>query len=553
MTEVHFGRRDEGATRLRPSNDFVAVRTHRPILLRSPPIAGPLERALPDTGLAAAFPEANVGIYRVPEGTAAAVADAKAQLREMPEVRFAGRVLVDEAGTPTAYTENLFVKFADGMSERECLAILAEHEIIVKRKVAYAANAWFVSADGQGQKVFDIAAALLEREGVEFCHPEIVRERASKAVFPQQWHLAEATIGDASVVAHANVAAALDLATGRGVTIAILDDGFDIDHPEFAGKIVAPRDAILGIDDPRPKDPQPLRPENHGTACAGVACAGGVRGASGVAPDALLMPIRVSMTLGTAAEGEAFQWAADNGADVISCSWGPPDGDWANQNDPAHQTPWPMPASTRLAVDYAATKGRDGKGCVIVFSAGNGNEDVGSDGYASYDKVIAVAACNDRGVRSCYSDFGSAVWCTFPSNDFPHRPSGRPQPLTSGIWTTDRVGSRRGYNSGHPLSGDEEGFYTNRFGGTSSSCPGVSGVAALMLSANPALTRDDVRAILAQSCDRIDEANGEYDERGWSPFYGWGRINARRAVELAASPLPRHVHFNGRCGARLAP
>ena len=63
---------------------------------------------------------------------------------------------------------------------------------------------------------------------------------------------------------------------------------------------------------------------------------------------------------------------------------------------------------------------------------------------------------------------------------------------------------------------------------------------------NPALTRDDVRAILAQSCDRIDEANGEYDERGWSPFYGWGRINARRAVELAAgragaAPQPAHA------------
>ncbi|MBB4003119.1 S8 family peptidase [Aurantimonas endophytica] len=535
MAEVHFGRKDEPATPLRQSNDFIAVRTHRPIVMRRPPVPGPLELALPDSGLAASFPEANVGIYRVPEGTAAAVADAKAQLREMPDVRFAGRVLVDEAGTPIAYTENLFIKFVDGMSEADCLAILDEHQVTVKHKVAYAPNAWFVSADGQGQKVFDIAAALLEREGVEYCHPEIVREGSSKAVYPQQWHLAEATIGETPVVAHANVAAALAVATGKGVTIAILDDGFDIDHPEFEGKIIAPRDAILGVDDPRPKDPKPLEPENHGTACAGVACASGVRGASGVAPDAKLMPIRVSMTLGTAAEAEAFQWAADNGADVISCSWGPPDGNWQKDNDPAHQTAWPIPASTRLAIDYAAKNGRNGLGCVIVFSAGNGNEDVGLDGYASYDKVIAVAACNDRGVRSGYSDHGDAIWCTFPSNDAPHNPTGRPAPLTTGIWTTDRIGSRRGYNSGHPLSGDAEGYFTNKFGGTSSSCPGVSGVVALMLSVEPNLTRDEVRSILARSCDRIDEENGEYDARGWSRFYGWGRINAKRAVDMAAS------------------
>ena len=50
-------------------------------------------------------------------------------------------------------------------------------------------------------------------------------------------------------------------------------------------------------------------------------------GASGVAPEARLMPIRLAAVLGTQAEAEAFVWAADHGADVISCSWGPLDGD----------------------------------------------------------------------------------------------------------------------------------------------------------------------------------------------------------------------------------
>jgi subtilisin family serine protease len=61
--------------------------------------------------------------------------------------------------------------------------------------------------------------------------------------------------------------------------------------------------------------------DNHGTARAGVACANGIEGASGVAPLAKLMPISLADGLGSVREAEAFRWAADNGADVISCSW----------------------------------------------------------------------------------------------------------------------------------------------------------------------------------------------------------------------------------------
>lgn len=74
------------------------------------------------------------------------------------------------------------------------------------------------------------------------------------------------------------------------------------------------------------KDPHPAFTEDHGTACAGVACAAGLVRASGVAPKAKLIPIRLSSALGSQQEAEAFEWAANNGADVISCSWGPTDG-----------------------------------------------------------------------------------------------------------------------------------------------------------------------------------------------------------------------------------
>jgi subtilisin family serine protease len=122
------------------------------------------------------------------------------------------------------------------------------------------------------------------------------------------------------VDAHANVETAQELTRGEGITIAIIDDGVDIDHGEFTGKVVAPRDATLQTNDPRPKDVFGTGPENgdnHGTACAGVACANGTIGASGVAPRARLMPIRLASGLGSQREADAFkmgrrQWSGCN-------------------------------------------------------------------------------------------------------------------------------------------------------------------------------------------------------------------------------------------------
>jgi subtilisin family serine protease len=189
------------------------------------------------------------------------------------------------------------------------------------------------------------------------------------------------------------------------------------------------------------------------------------------------------------------------------------------------------------AMDYAIMNGRNGKGCVICFAAGNGNESIEKDGYANYDNVIAVAACNDTGKRCVYSDYGASVWCCFPSGDSGHPPFGHPEPLTPGIWTTDRPG-QAGYNPGRldptkPPPGDDHGHYTEEFGGTSSSCPGVAGIAALIISANPNLMWHEVKEIIRRSCVRIDIEDGNYDENGHSPYYGYGRPDAERAVKLA--------------------
>lgn len=536
MYSFRYGGKNGKRHSLTTSNDQVAVRTNSrsaladarpfevsPLSIKARDILGEFE-------LTARFREAGVEILRtkVARGSKSLRDKARAILKKEPEIEFAGRVLVTPQSRPVLYTENFFVKFDGEQSATACRRILKSYKLTIKNELEYARNAYFVAApEDTGLVIFDIAEKLLQEQSVELCHPELIRESRQRSAFPQQWHLRKTTINGTSVDAHASVEAAWALSEGQGTTIAIIDDGVDMDHQEFqsAGKVIAPRDVTRKTNNPRPGNG-----DNHGTACAGVACANGTLGASGVAPKARLIPIRLASVLGSQAEADAFFWAAQNGADVISCSWGPPDGDWWDPSDPVHNQSVPLPDSTRLAMDFAATQGRNGKGCVILFAAGNGNESVDNDGYASYGKVTAVAACNDKGKKSAYSDFGGAVWCAFPSNH------GNPS-LTPGIWTTDRTGSL-GYNVGNALKGDAAGNFTNSFGGTSSACPGAAGVAALIIARNPTLRWDQVRDVIKQSCDKIDPAGGNYDANGRSPIYGYGRINAKRAVELAMPAQP---------------
>jgi subtilisin family serine protease len=572
MVDVKFGGRGGTVYKFETNEDLVAVRTHDSGPVVEASLSGAARQMLDGLEPVTRFMDAGVEVFHVRSGSKGERDAVRARFKQERAIRFAGRVLADpvfkpSVGTaavepaaatmkePVLYSENLFVKFKSTEKASTAKKALSSRRLSIKREVEYLPNAYFVEAkEGTGLAVFGMALELLrDVEGVEMCHPELLRPRQFRAAFPQQWHLKRTKVGGASIDEHANVVSAWKLSTGKGITIAVIDTGIDIDHEEFKtrGKIVAPRDATDGA--LRPYDPRPqfAREEEHGTACAGVACANGKKGASGVAPDAKLMPIRLMSGLGSQSEADAFAWAADHGADVISCSWGPNDGDWEDPADPAHRAFSPLPDNSRLAIDYALTRGRRGKGCVICWAAGNGNESVDNDAYASHPGVIAVAACNDRGKRSVYSDTGKALWCAFPSDDdeldavahLPQPPpiggvwnANHPAPRTPGIWTTDWSGAR-GYNRGGKNSAeDAAGNYTSSFGGTSSSAPCVAGVAALILARNPKLRGPEVKDILKRGCDRIDAANGQFNANtGHSPLYGYGRLNAAKAVRLVAA------------------
>ena len=369
-----------------------------------------------------------------------------------------------------------------------------------------------------------IGLKLQQRTEIQVAEPDFgyrgaLLYRPTDPLYERQWHLKNR--GDRlGLVAGADVKAeeAWDITPGgrREITICVIDDGFDLGHPDFSapGKIVSPRDFGDGDFDPNPE----LLDENHGTACAGVALAEeNGSGVVGLAYRCSFMPIRWSPWLTDDVVVGYFQYALDHHADVVSCSWS--------------AQAWNFPLSTKMhaIIRYAATRGRrNGKGCVILFAAGNEDRPLDGtqngrrsvQGFALHPDVIAVGASDGRDKRSSYCNYGPELTICAPSSG------------SRRITTTDRRGIH-GYNSSD---------YTHRFGGTSSATPLAAGLAALILSVNEDLSAAEVRQIMMETADAIDSDGGDY-RNGHSPWYGRGRINAHRAVQAAeeamgASPAP---------------
>src|SRR5687768_10014174 len=193
MPQANLGSKNEPALELNKSSELVAVRTRSRRSLRRP--VQPLAAAeVADGQLVVSFPEAGVEVYRVPPATKSLDAR-KSALRRDPDVEFAGGVLVDAAGEPVLYTENLFIKFVDEAEPESCRKVIRDANLTIKRELNYAANAFFAAAsDGTGEKIFDIAQSLLARPDVEYCHPELVRRRARRRIYDHQWHLQRTSV-----------------------------------------------------------------------------------------------------------------------------------------------------------------------------------------------------------------------------------------------------------------------------------------------------------------------------------------------------------------------
>lgn len=483
-----------------------------------------------DSQFAGFIPEYGLQIYqaavpsdRLDDTDLGEIAEALASevrfLNQTEPVEYATPVFRQSRDTelPMFVTNQFLVQFKPEVTPAQQQALHAEYLVRPVRELAYVENGYLLElTDLERFDLVEVANAYFESGQVFFANPDFITLHAPRdaTVVPlvetrdapapmaertsladRQWHLVLSRV----------IEAWDDITEGRpDVRVAVLDDGIDVDHPEFAGRVVDQFDFDTQVANARPK----LGGDNHGTACASVAVAQG-RKAFGVAPGCSLIAVRTPAWLATSEEADMFRWTADRGADVISCSWGPPD----------NSGPFPMPDATQSAIRYCVTQGRGGRGIPIFFAAGNGNESVSEDGYAAHGDVMAVAASTSEEAKAPYSDFGPEIWVCAPSNGG-----------NKAVFTADRRGSD-GYNPSRGGPADDQDYF-DRFGGTSSATPLVAGIAGLMLSANPNLTVQDVREILKDTADQIGSSI-DYDAQGHSDWFGYGRVNALRAVQEA--------------------
>lgn len=220
----------------------------------------------------------------------------------------------------------------------------------------------------------------------------------------------------------------------------------------------------------------------HGTAVAGTlaAISNNDVGGSGMAPKSEVLPIRISDPSAYAyfsAMAQGITYAADHGAKVVNLSYG-------NACD--------------SNIVLSAARYLRSKGGIVTISAENEGID---NGMIAAKETVCVSATGSNDLRTTWSSYGASVDVTAPG---------------ASIYTTTADGSYANWN------------------GTSFAAPLTAGVYALMFSANPELTPDQADSILFSTADDLGD-------NGWDVYYGYGKINAAKAVALAASTTGTNV------------
>lgn len=326
-------------------------------------------------------------------------------------------------------------------------------------------------------------AALAERlllRGVE-AFPD-VRFRMSRASSPpndpeydSQWFWDKLAMPDAWALSQGDAQ----------VTVVVVDNGCDSTHPDLATKLDEGLDLVDDDDDPSP-DASPGA--EHGTACAGLIGADSDNGI-GVAGACPLCRVRCVRLLSDTEDQPlsdsvaAFTFAKDVGAGIVSNSWG-------------FVESFPVPFILKKAIVEAVEEGRDGLGAVVVFAAGNDDKPIQDYELQAIEEVLTVGAINNFDEATPFTNSGAALDLV----------------SYTGTFTTDISGP----------AGASEGDYDALFGGTSSACPIVAGVAGLVMGTRPTLTATEVRALLMDNLTPAPYAAPDQD--GHDLLYGFGLI-----------------------------
>ncbi len=371
-------------------------------------------------------------------GSNAAMSRSLARLRARRNVDFAYPVWIDsKRGGRLLLTDEVIVRLKRDRASAPVREMLNARGLTIVREIA-AGSGVFVLRLSEPKKADPLAVSrALYRSGlVNWAEPNFVQELqkdylAGDPLFAEQWYLNNSGQNGATVGADARLAGAWDLEKGdRAITIAVIDDGVQLSHPDLAPNIYTNQREIPGngVDDDLNGYPDDVHGwnflynnknvnpsgddeygDNHGTAVAGVAAARGDNGAgiSGACPNCTILPVKIS---------DDGDWADDSSiasaivyagtmADVLNISWGGSESS----------------AVIEFALQYANTIGREGKGAVIVASSGNAGS-----GYFHYTlEGLPPDTYRFRWVYSKDRDDGFGVgadsawlaWVRFPGDE----------------------------------------------------------------------------------------------------------------------------------------
>ncbi|HET56075.1 MAG TPA: peptidase S8 [Ignavibacteria bacterium] len=312
-------------------------------------------------------------------------------------------------------------------------------------------------------------------------------------MFNQLWGLSNSSDPNIDI----NACDAWTITRGAGIHVAVVDQGIHMTHNDLSANI-----SPVSFDAQSGTSPSVFVPgEAHGTHVTGTVAA--VRNNNlqvvGVAPESTIIGVSHDLYISSTISAEladGISWAWQNNADIITNSWGDQGGLYYNEL---------YSAVLEDAIINAMTQGRNGKGCIVTFAAGNW----GVMDYPAYfdDRIITVGAIEANGSRASFSAYGNELDIVAPGVD-----------IVSTI----------------PNNG------TASYSGTSMATPHVAGVAALILSINPNLTRTQVTAIIESTAQKVGGYNYQITSGRpngiWNQEMGYGLVDAYAAVQAADCP-----------------
>ena len=499
----------------------------------------------------------------------------KEDLKKLNGVRSVNPLYLIYGGTEAPVTGEICVQFKVNVSQLKIDSLLQKYRLtVVYFHPGSHTQRFFVPID---LDLLEVANSIQESGFANYCHPNFLLKKVlfqslpADPYFGNQYYLHNTgqTVNGRTCTAFADIKAVNAWSITKGssnIIIAVIDEGVTDNHPDLPNS----RQVRLpgsNFGSGSSNNPSPTNNENHGNACAGIIAAShNNEGIAGIAPNCKIMPIR---SFNSVDDADAIRFAADNGADVISCSWGYEFFDLKGNIKVPSTNELPYVES---AIQYATTNGRKignvKYGCVVVFAAGNTANHTGNDaGYVTFPAnvnipgVLTVGASDRNDFQANYSPTSvlsspnnQIIDVVAPSHS---AYSCQINTETLDVWTIDIPGNP-GYNPVKdrdclqnawlpipgtilPNTGTNHESYTGHFGGTSAACPQVAGVAALILSIKPDLHQINVAGIIRATA-RKARNNTTYNyqttagrpDGTWCPQMGYGVLDANAAVNAVA-------------------